>query len=608
MYLFAMAKRPHISVGLIGLAVLTASLACDLPHKPVSIPAAKVLSPLWVGPAFSGTWFAPERSGEGISLQILDNGAALALWFTYPPAGAAGQQAWIYAQDGRVEGDRVIFDSAITTRGPRFGPSYNTANLQFIPWGTIELRFSDCNTADVTYAGPSTWGSGGRRLTRLTSYAELECGGKKKLNATGTRSMDGLRQRTALWFDPAHNGEGWVAEELPDGRTQFFWYTYDENGEQAWALGVAPGSGDHISITDFYRPVGTRFGSAFDPNAVQRVSWGRVDVDFSGCNAAELRYQSPISAFGSGTLHPTRVTKVAGTSCVESTPAVPAGGAWSSLPARMPTAQSEAATTTIGGFTYVAGGFGNPQAFYRFDPASNSWRTLANVPGGRDHPLATAVGGDLFFAGGNSQEVGDQVNPAWRYSIAQDRWEPAPELPLVTQNSATTLNGFAYFGSISGDIFQYNPRTRAVRTIVGQRSVPRDHAQLVAFQGELWMIAGRGGTPFVETPRVAIFDPASETWREGPSLATARGGFAAAANDSLLVVAGGEALASAPFHTINTSEAIAAGALTWASLPNIPSPVHGVAGAIHGNAFYLMGGSGVASTTINTSEVQAYRW
>jgi hypothetical protein len=55
-------------------------------------------------------------------------------------------------------------------------------------------------------------------------------------------------------------------------------------------------------------------------------------------------------------------------------------------------------------------------------------------------------------------------------------------------------------------------------------------------------------------------------------------------------------------------DAIAAGAATWTALPQIPNGVHGVPGAIHGTAFYLMGGSGVASTATNTSEVQVYRW
>jgi N-acetylneuraminic acid mutarotase len=592
----------------LGLAAPPGVFACDIAHGPLphaTLP--KTLSPLWVGPAFSGTWFAPERSGEGISLQILDNGAALALWFTYPPAGAAGQQAWIYAQDGRVEGDRVIFDAAITTRGPRFGAAFNPASLQPIPWGTLELRFSDCNTASLTYSGPAAWGSGSRTLTRLTSYAELECSGKRRLTSGGTRAIEGLKQRTALWFDPAHNGEGWVAEELPDGRTQFFWYTYDANGEQAWVLGVAPTSGDHISIPDMYRPVGTNFGAAFNANAVQRSDWGRVDVDFSSCNAGELRYQSSVGAFGSGTLRPVRVTRLAGTSCVDAAPALPTGGSWSAG-VRMPTAKSEVAANTVGGSTYIGGGFGDPLAFYRYDSASASWTSLARVPGGRDHPLLAIVGGDIFFTGGYTQEVGDQANPGWRYSIAQDRWEAAPELPFVAASSAAQLNGFAYFGSLSGDLFQYNPRTRAIRQVTSPRNVARDHSQVVAFQGEIWMMGGRGGSPFIETGRVAIFDPASETWREGPVMNVSRAGFAAAATDTLLIIAGGEALSSLPYHTIKSMEAIVAGGSRWTSLPDLPSGVHGVPGAIHGNAFYLMGGSGVAGTASNVNDVQVYRW
>ena len=96
---------------------------------------------LWVGPAHSGSWYTPERSGEGFTLEILGNGTAHAIWFTYPPEGAAGSQAWIYASGGRIEGERIVFDAAITTRGARFGPTFNPALVQHIPWGTIQFRF-----------------------------------------------------------------------------------------------------------------------------------------------------------------------------------------------------------------------------------------------------------------------------------------------------------------------------------------------------------------------------------------------------------------------------------------------------------------------------------
>ena len=51
-----------------------------------------LLAALWVGPAMSGSWYTPERNGEGFTLQVLDNGTAHALWFTIRRGkhGAAG--------------------------------------------------------------------------------------------------------------------------------------------------------------------------------------------------------------------------------------------------------------------------------------------------------------------------------------------------------------------------------------------------------------------------------------------------------------------------------------------------------------------------------------
>ena len=568
---------------------------------------AKALSPLWVGPAYSGTWYTPERSGEGWSLQILENGSALALWFTYPPAGSAAQQAWIYAQDGRIEGDRVIFDGSFTTSGPRFGAGFDAAQTRLIPWGTMQFRFTGCNDGELTYAGPAGWGSGTRRITRITELAELQCAdAKRRLGTAGERTLDGLRQRSALWFDPTHNGEGWVFEELPDGRTNFFWYTYDENGEQAWTNGVSPTSGDRMVIAENLRPVGTRFGADFDPAKVNRAPWGRVEVEFDSCDGGLLRYESPLAAFGSGMLRPVRVARLAGTACVGSAPAVPVNGAWSAG-AAMPLPMSELASASLGGMSYVATGFGDPQGFKRYDPASDSWKILARVPGGRDHALAAAVGGDIYFTGGNTQSVGDEETPGWRYIVAEDRWEAVAQLPWVAQSGAATLGGFAYFGSVSGNVYQFNPRTREARVIAGDRVAPRDHSQLVAFQGELWLIGGRSVSLPSGTSRVSIFDPATETWRAGPSLAVARAGFAAAASDTMLVVAGGENLAL-PYRTLASVEAIAAGANAWQPLPNLPISVHGTAGAIYGNAFYVLGGSKVAGGILNAGDVQIYRW
>ena len=82
-----------------------------------------LLAALWVGPAMSGSWYTPERNGEGFTLQVLEDGTAHAIWFTYPPAGSAAQQAWIYASAGRVEAGTSVLTCCGDGAGGRRVPA-----------------------------------------------------------------------------------------------------------------------------------------------------------------------------------------------------------------------------------------------------------------------------------------------------------------------------------------------------------------------------------------------------------------------------------------------------------------------------------------------------
>jgi hypothetical protein len=559
-----------------------------------------LISPLWVGPAFSGSWYSPDRSGEGFILQVLDNGSALLLWFTYPPAGSTASLAWIYADGGAVEGDRILFSSAVTTRGGRFGATSGGVQAQRIPWGTVEFRFTSCNAGEVTFAGPAAWGSGTRQLVRLTELAELGCAGRTRISASGARVIEGLRQRSGAWYNPGSDADGWAIEELPTGGALVYWFTHDAAGEQAWTYGEATSSGDRIQVTN-YRPMGTRFGSGFDASRVMLTSWGTLDLAFNGCDRGTLGYASLDATFGSGTLAPSRLTTLASAACHAQKPVVPAGGTWSAG-ATMAVHESEVGTATVGTRTCAVGGYTSQRTFQCYDAATNAWTVLPGLPAGRDHGEAVAHDGSIYFTGGLG-ENGDAFG--WRFDFPSNRWIAVPELPNVAASGATMLNGFAYFGGFNA-IYQFNPRTRQVRLIPAAGRAARDHSQLVAFQGELWFIAGRAGTGVVNRV-ISIFDPASETWRAGPALNTGRSGFAANASGTVLFVAGGEKL-DAPVSTIASAEAIAAGDTSWSVIPAPPIAVHGVGSAIHGNAFYTIGGSRVAGTAVNFGDVQVYRF
>jgi hypothetical protein len=567
-----------------------------------------LLAALWIGPAMSGSWYSPQRNGEGFTLQVLDNGTAHALWFTYPPAGSPAQQAWIYASGGRIDGDRIVFDEAFTTRGPRFGAAFDPAQLQFIPWGRIEFRFTSCNDAEVTYQGPVSWGSGTWNVTRLTALADLQCTGKQRVHGSGARTLESLRNRSGAWFDPAHNGEGWNVEELPDGRTQVYWFTYDANGEQAWTMGVSPTSGTRMTVEQNYRPVGTRFGTDFNSSQVTLQPWGRLELDLTSClGPGTLTWQSSDPAFGSGTLHPRLLTLLAGTVCLDGTPSLPQSPTWSQG-APEPTPVSESANAIVGSSIYMAGGIPDTRAFKRYDAAANQWTVLPQTPAGRHHGLAAAIGDSIYVTGGNHSGGGDHSSNGWRFIIAENRWEAIPELPAVTQAAGAALAGFAYFSDIQGNLVQFDPRTRNTRNIPkAPGNIPRDHSQLVAFQGELWLIGGRqvGGA---ETATVRIYDPASETWRIGPPLALARAGFAAAATRERLFVAGGEKLSPPGFTVYTSVEAIAGGGAGWQAMPSMPGPRHGFGAIATDNSFITVGGSTLAAEQVNPGIVQILSW
>ena len=43
---------------------------------------------------------------------------------------------------------------------------------------------------------------------------------------------------SGTWFDPEHDGEGFVLEILEQGRAVVYWFSYDTKGRQRWMLSV----------------------------------------------------------------------------------------------------------------------------------------------------------------------------------------------------------------------------------------------------------------------------------------------------------------------------------------------------------------------------------
>lgn len=568
-----------------------------LGHEPPrSVPAAVSETGGWIGPGVSGSWFDAARSGEGIILQVLPDGRAFAVWFTYPAADEADSAAWLLAAEGIRQDNTLRFDSVVQPRGARFGDAFDPDAVDYPRWGSLVLSFDDCASMTASWEGPPAYGQGSRALQRLSVVDEIDCAGGRQLTPSGARAAAGLRARSGAWFAADRAGEGWLVEDLADGQSLVYWFTFDDGGRQAWLVGQGRREPGQIVVEQVLLGGGTRFGDGFDAAAVALTPWGRLQLAFDDCGAGTVSYESTAPGFGSGQRPVQRLTRLAGAPCVDPARVGPVAGSWEERQRTPEPAQFALALSADQGLLYALGGIGAPRAFRRYDPANDQWSVLPELPAGRDHLAAFALDGSIYMVGGGERGGGDQAVSGYRYQIDSQRWHPVPVLAPSYASSAAVVAGTAYIGDASGRLQQFDPRTERARFIEPPDFTPRDHSQLVAFQDEIWVIAGRSP----ETTAVRIYDPVSERWRAGPSIRHRRGGFAAAASATVLALSGGEVI-STSLYAEARSEWIGAGHDDWSSGPDLPVAVHGTAGAVIEDRFYVVSGGTVPDSSLGTT-------
>jgi hypothetical protein len=216
---------------------------------------------------WSGQWYDPARNGEGIALEVLDGGKALVYMFTYPPAGAPGQQAWLIGV-GDVLGNGIEFtDVRRSSLGAGGVP-------QSAHWGRIGLIFDDCNSGHMRWDGPADWGSLEVPITRITALQGLGC---------ANAAAGAPQQASGSWYDARYTGSGFVFEQLDAQRLATIWFGFDASGNQIWLSGVAQNGIDGFAAT-LAEPVGPHFGAGYDPAAFNPQPVGSLSSAKLNCS------------------------------------------------------------------------------------------------------------------------------------------------------------------------------------------------------------------------------------------------------------------------------------------------------------------------------------
>ena len=291
------------------------------------------------------------------------------------------------------------------------------------------------------------------------------------------------------------------------------------------------------------------------------------------------------------------------------------------------------------GKLYVIGGWDDGKAGgvnYEYDPATDKWTKKQPMPRPAHHAALAAANGKIYVMGGfvapseTALPLGAAWQPidnAWQYDPAADTWKSLPPLPtkrgsavaveaggkIYTIGGATTMEGRVLNDS-NGRLFDskdpfftafgpsrvlsvnevYDPATNKWETRQPM-SVPRNHAFSAAVNGKIYVIGGRTGHAFIltatNTDVVEEYDPVSDSWNAPKErMPTARSGGVSGTDGRRIYVAGGEVTTQELVGAFRAIEAYDPLTDSWSTLPSMPMPRHGAAGAVIGNRLYLVSG------------------
>ena len=287
---------------------------------------------------------------------------------------------------------------------------------------------------------------------------------------------------------------------------------------------------------------------------------------------------------------------------------------WSRLADR-PLGTSEAQGALVGGKLYTFGGFNwstpccTPWRYaFVYDPTSNAWTRLADMPEGLTHAGATTDGTDVYYAGGFPEDASRTfqifgTKHVWRYRVASNDYEALPDLPDDRGAGALRyLDGKLHF--FGGESFGQGHDTPehwvldlaggGTTWVAAAPMLPgraRNHLGSAVFEGKIYAVGGQHGHDegLIETPLLDVYDPATDTWTPLADMPLAKGHIAMGTivfRDRILVIAGeisnGHYTAELAAYEPVTN--------TWEELTPFPTVRHsGIAAPMLGGFVYTTG-------------------
>jgi murein DD-endopeptidase MepM/ murein hydrolase activator NlpD len=260
------------------------------PSEPVAVPANN---------AYTGLWYDVDLDGEGFNVVTADSGTI----FYFYGNDNRGNRLWLISDvvPGPIQAGSVITVRVYESTGGTF-PSPVQSSRGLSAWGTLSIRFTDCENGAATLSGAD--GNKTSALVKLVGISGAACNSGAALADAGW---------SGLWFDPTKDGEGYNLLVTPVGRILYF-YGFKSNGKRLWLISDVMGEtlavGATIETTVYEATRG--IFSAPVPSGESLVVWGTAKITLNDCNSITVVLTG---SDGSKTSQSVRLTGIIGLSC-----------------------------------------------------------------------------------------------------------------------------------------------------------------------------------------------------------------------------------------------------------------------------------------------------
>jgi hypothetical protein len=261
------------------------------------------------GGDFSGQWFDPNQSGQGLVIDVIhadvnNNRPMILTWFVY----VDGQPTWVqgagvpHSGSGSQAGMVIVqMDQVAIFRGVSFplGEATATASL----WGSITLSFVDANTGTMSWT--SSYPGFNSGVMAITHFLPVG------LPATDAAGAQVKACFSGNWKEPTKSGHGFEFEVIPSTPPVLAvdWFTFSPAGAPVWLQGAGSISGNSAQMQlQLINGAGAQFPPRFDPTHITQNLWGTATFTFTDASHATVSWNSTIPGYGPGTNLPLQPT------------------------------------------------------------------------------------------------------------------------------------------------------------------------------------------------------------------------------------------------------------------------------------------------------------